>query len=329
MQTAVARVASDETRSETLRPTLRGGPDCLSDAGRSAVIALQGPRPALFWFHVALNWLLIAAAIAIAQWSGNLFVVLVAILFIATRQMVFGLLLHEQVHRLGSRSKYADWFVNVFVVYPLFVTTVEDYAKVHLSHHKYFFTSKDPDFLRKNGPKWTFPMRLADLLKIALRDVTSLNTIALIRGKTAPRNAEEFQRRNPTPKWLRVLFFVSAGALITIFGVWPQFLLYWVLPVVSITQLLVRWIAVIEHQYGVENAHVHDVTPMIRLKWWQKLLFPDMNFAMHVYHHHHPGVSWANLPRVHEIYKAEGLIDESAIFQGQGAYLSYLVKKLR
>lgn len=65
--------------------------------------------------------------------------------------MVLGLLLHEQVHRLGLRSKYGDWIVNLLVAYPIMFTTVEDYAKVHLSHHKYFFTRRDPDFIRKSG----------------------------------------------------------------------------------------------------------------------------------------------------------------------------------
>jgi fatty acid desaturase len=44
-----------------------------------------------------------------------------------------------------------------------------------------------------------------------------------------------------------------------------------------------------------------------------------------VYHHMHPGVSFSNLPKVHAIYKSEGLVDESAIFHGQGAFLKHLV----
>jgi len=82
-----------------------------------------------------------------------------------------------------------------------------------------------------------------------------------------------------------------------------------------------------EHKYNVEGATVHEVTPIIRLKWWQKILLPDYNFAMHVYHHMHPGVSFANLPNVHAIYQSEGLVDESAVFHGQGSYLRYLVDR--
>ena len=227
----------------------------------------------------------------------------------------------------ASRSKYGDWWVNLLAVYPLLVTTVEDYAAVHLSHHKYFFTDKDPDFLRKAGHDWTFPASLRTVLRIVLRDVTGINTIALIRGKTAPKNVLEFQRRNPTPKWLRWAFFAAVAAVLTVTQTWIPFLIYWVIPLLTVTQLFVRWIAVIEHKYNVPNASVHSVTPLIRLKWWQKIVFPDLNFAQHVYHHMHPGVSFSKLPAVHEIYKAEGFVDESAIFHGQGTFLRYLVKR--
>jgi fatty acid desaturase len=126
---------------------------------------------------------------------------------------------------------------------------------------------------------------------------------------------------------LRGSFYVALAAAVTSFNVWPEFLLFWVLPLLTTTQLLVRWIAAIEHKYNSPNASVHAVTPIIRLKWWQKIVLPDLNFAQHVYHHLHPGVSYSNLPVVHEIYRAEGLVDESAIFEGQGAFLRWLVKQ--
>jgi fatty acid desaturase len=93
------------------------------------------------------------------------------------------------------------------------------------------------------------------------------------------------------------------------------------------TQLFVRWTAVVEHQYNMRDAPVHSITPLVELTWWQKILFPDLNFAMHVYHHMHPGVSFSNLPKVHKIYKAEGLVDDEAVFHGQGAFLRRLVRR--
>jgi fatty acid desaturase len=312
-----------------LRPAVLAGPESLSSAARAQIRELSGHRPGRFLLELAWNWLVVAGVITLGVLASNVFVTVLCILLIGTRQMVFGLLLHEQVHRLGLRGKYGDWIVNVLAVYPLFATTVEDYAKVHLSHHKYFFTSKDPDFIRKSGEDWTFPADWKVLARLVLRDLTGLNTVALIKGKTGTAAMDEFTRTNPSPLWLRLGFYALVAVVLTLVGGWTVFLVYWVIPLLTITQLLVRWIAVIEHKYNMENATVYETTPLIRLKPWQRLLIPDLNFAMHAYHHAHPGVSFSQLPKVHEIYKREGLVDESAIFDGQGAYLKYMLKRSR
>lgn len=307
-----------------LRPAVLAEASALSSAARREIMALSGARPGRFAAELLLTWVSIAAFVAAGVYFDNLALTLLCIFLIGTRQMALALLLHEQVHRLGMRSKYADWFINVFAVYPLFVTTVEDYAKVHLSHHKYCFTKDDPDFLRKAGDEWTFPKTLGQLVMIAVKDLTAMNLVRLIRGKTAPRTTE-FERRNPSPKWLRFAFFAVAAAALTALGGWTVFFIYWVIPAMTVTQLMVRWIAVCEHQYNIENGTIHETTPLIQLKWWQRALMPDLNFGLHAYHHMHPGVSFANLPKVHEIYRKEGLVDESAIFHGQGAYLKFLL----
>ncbi len=313
-------------RSNPLRPAVLAEASALSTDARREIMALSGARPARFVAELVFTWASIAAFIAAGVYVDNLAVTLFCIFLIGTRQMALALLLHEQVHRLGMRSKYADWFINVFAVYPLFVTTVEDYAKVHLSHHKYCFTQDDPDFLRKAGDEWTFPKSLGQLIMIAVKDLTAMNLVRLIRGKTAPRT-DEFTRRNPSPAWLRIGFFVAAAGVLTALGGWTVFLIYWVVPAMTVTQLMVRWIAVCEHEYNIENGTIHETTPLIQLTWWQRSLMPDLNFGLHAYHHMHPGVSFANLPKVHQIYKREGLVDESAIFHGQGAYLKHLLAK--
>lgn len=311
-----------------LRPAVLGDARDLSPVSRREILALSGARPARFGLELVWTWSVIGALIALGVNAHNVIVSAVCVLLIGTRQMALALLLHEQVHRLGWRSKYADWTINVFAVFPLFVTTVEDYAKVHLSHHKYCFTKDDPDFLRKAGDEWTFPMRPAKLLGIVARDITGMNIVRLIRGKTAHKTTE-FTRRHPTPAWLRIGFFVAAASALTAVGGWSVFLVYWMLPILTVTQVMVRWIAICEHEYNVEHGIIAETTPLIVLRWWQKLLAPDLNFGLHAYHHMHPGVSFANLPKVHKIYQREGLVDESAIFRGQGAYLRYLVSGAR
>jgi fatty acid desaturase len=316
-------VNAEETTAGVLRPAVLADASALSTDARREIMALSGARPARFAAELALTWATIFGLIAIGVHFDNLAISLVCAFLVGTRQMALALLLHEQVHRLGMRNKYADWLINVFAVYPLFVTTVEDYAKVHLSHHKYCFTKDDPDFIRKSGPEWTYPMSKRQLLGIALRDLSGMNVIRLIRGKKAHATTE-FTRRNPTPKWLRIGFFVALATVLTLAGGWKVFLLYWVLPILTVTQLMLRWVAVAEHEYNIEDGSIHATTPLLQLNWWQRIVFPDLNFGLHVYHHMHPGVSFGNLPKVHEIYKREGLVDESAIFYGQGSYLKYI-----
>ncbi|MGZ8315806.1 MAG: fatty acid desaturase [Telluria sp.] len=324
IQTPVLYAPSVPMTTTPLRPAVLAEASALSSEARREIMAMSGARPARFAGELVFTWASIAAFIAAGVYFDSIAITLISIFLIGTRQMALALLLHEQVHRLGMRSKYADWVINLSVGYPLFVTTVEDYAKVHLSHHKYCFTQDDPDFLRKAGDEWTFPKSAGQLFMIALKDLTAMNLIRLIRGKTAPRT-DEFERRNPSPKWLRYAFFAVVGAVLTAIGGWTTFLIYWVVPAITVSQLMIRWIAVCEHQYNIENGTIHETTPLIQLTWWQRALMPDLNFGLHAYHHMHPGVSFSNLPKVHEIYKREGLVDESAIFHGQGAYLKYLM----
>src|SRR4051812_38637140 len=156
-----------------------------------------------------------------------------AIVIVATRFNILALLVHEQVHFLGLRGRYGDWIANVLAAYPLIAATVEGYAGVHLAHHKFFFTEKDPDFLRKSGVGWDFPMPPLRLAKLFLSDLLGLTFIKLVRGKRAGE-AHGFARPHPTPGWVRPAYYVAVAALLTYAGLWPVFLLYWALPLVTI-----------------------------------------------------------------------------------------------
>jgi fatty acid desaturase len=190
------------------------------------------------------------------------------------------------------------------------ILTVEGYAQVHLAHHKWYFDpQKDPDFIRKQGEEWRFPKRKRDLFKLFLIDATGINTLKLIRGKKAePIPDYAFGRPLMTPAWVRIAYYLAAIVLLTVTESWSIFLLYWLVPILTITQLIVRWGAICEHKYNLPNASVVESTPLIVLSWWERLLLPNLNFAMHPYHHYFPGVAHNNLPKVHEIYAREGLI---------------------
>ena len=109
-------------------------------------------------------------------------------------------------------------------------------------------------------------------------------------------------------------------------GAWGLFLVYWLLPILTVSQLIVRWGAICEHKYNLPGASVPESTPLIVLSWWERLLLPNLNFAMHPYHHFFPGVAFSNLPAIHAIYCREGLVDHANIFAGYGAYLCFITR---
>lgn len=306
-----------------LPPALAGNQSALSEAARQEIRALSGARPKAFFLQALGAWLVIFAVILIAQQVNEIWASLVAMVIIATRMNILGLLVHEQAHSLGLHNRFSDSIVNVLTAYPLGIT-VEDYAQVHLSHHKHYFTAKDPDFLRKQGPEWAFPMAWTNALKLILSDISGLSFIKLLRGKKLQNSAVVFHRKFPAPKWLRLSFYLLLGILLTAFQWWPLFLVYWLLPLITLMPLIVRLGAVCEHVYGKTNANVIESSPLITLRWWEKLLLPNLNFTLHAYHHFFPGVACCNLPKVHAIFQREGLVNENNVFQGYLDYLRHL-----
>ncbi|WP_216819967.1 fatty acid desaturase [Zoogloea sp. LCSB751] len=285
---------------------------------------LNGAKPAPFTFALLTAWIVIFGSIGLAQWIDTWWATLLAIFIVATRMNILGLLVHDQTHMAGYRHKFGDLIVNLFCAYPLLVLTVEGYAQVHLAHHRDYFSKNDPDHLRKSGPDWSFPKTRLQLLKLALKDLSGLNVIATIRGKRIAGGLVTFQRRGVNPKWVRPVYLLAIIGILVATGTWKLALLYWLLPLLTVMQLIVRWGALCEHEYNHENGFVTDTTPLIELRWWEKLILPNLNFSLHIYHHYFPGLAFSELPKVHQMFRDAGLVDDGAVFHGYGAYLKHL-----
>jgi fatty acid desaturase len=105
---------------------------------------------------------------------------------------------------------------------------------------------------------------------------------------------------------------------------WPVFLLYWALPLLTIFPAIVRLGAITEHIYDLPSATVADASPLMLQTWWEKLLIPNLNFTLHPYHHYYPGIAHNNLPEVHRIFQRENLVVEKNVFHGYWSFLKYL-----
>lgn len=297
----------------------------LSPAAKAEIKALSGARPKTFALTLATTWASIALAIGAAIYLDNIFLSIFVVFFVATRQNLLALLVHEQTHYLGLKSRYGDWIANLLTAYPLVAASIESYAKIHLRHHRHYFTQEDPDFLRKNGAEWTFPMAPGKLALLFLSDLVGLSFIRILLKRAKTLNDTAFKRKNPSPAWLKPVFFLAVAAVLTLVGGWGYFLLYWMLPLLTILPAIIRWGAICEHIYGQENISVEDSSPVILPTTLNKILLPNLNFAMHPYHHFFPGVSFGNLPALHRVFEREGLVNQAMVFDGQGDYLKFVL----
>ncbi|HEV3164178.1 MAG TPA: fatty acid desaturase, partial [Isosphaeraceae bacterium] len=310
---------------EPLPAAVTGGGRELSPRAFEEVKAIMRPRPAWFLFTAACAWIAIGLTVWLSVRLGNPFVYVLAVAFIATRQNVLALLVHEQVHKVGINSRLGDRVTNAIAAFWLLLS-VEGYRKIHIAHHVHFFTDNDPDFLRKQGEEWEFPQPVFFFLKTLLRDVSGLNLFRFIRGKRAHARPSAPRERNRVAAAFTLLFYGSLAATLTLTGTWRLFLLYWMVPLLTVTQLIVRWGAICEHRYNLVNPSLAESTPLIVLSWWERLLLPNLNFNYHIYHHFFPYISGSNLPRVHAIFKREGLVVGDRVFHGYIAYLTFLFR---
>jgi fatty acid desaturase len=211
------------------------------------------------------------------------------------------------------------------VAYPLLVT-LEGYRRVHLSHHRAYFTDDDPDYLRKQGVEWTFPQQRAYFFRMLLRDLGGLNLIKTLKSKGMDESTSYAKANFSPPRWFRPAFFVALIAALTLTHTWILFLIYWLLPLITIMQLIVKWGAISEHKYNLINPTVEESTPLIELRWWERLLLPNLNFTLHIYHHWYSTIPASRLPKVHLWFRKSGLLNEQHVFQGYSAYLRSLLR---
>ncbi|MCU6339515.1 fatty acid desaturase, partial [Enterobacter quasiroggenkampii] len=97
------------------------------------------------FFSIALDWALIAAAIAISQFYPNVIVYLLSIVVIGGRMRGLDNLMHEASHGMLFKSRNLNkWVTSIFIAFPVF-TNYKSYCSSHYKHHKYLWTDKDPD----------------------------------------------------------------------------------------------------------------------------------------------------------------------------------------
>ncbi|MBI6705399.1 fatty acid desaturase family protein [Pseudomonas viridiflava] len=252
---------------------------------RDHVRATDGLKQLNAWrrtLQIGFQWSVIAAAIALAEWSGSMSVVVLAVLVIATRQHALLVLMHDAAHLLITRDKRRnDLISGVFLTFPLILSTSR-YRAHHIAHHKHLNTPVDPDYADAFAPA-----RSAGFWKALVRDITGLSTVQSLRTMdsfsviglfTAPKPSNRGER------WQALVFYSCSAVAITACHAWLGLIVYWIAPLVFFLPPILRIRSLSEHA-GLSGQSVLNDARSVNPGWLERGLFAPCHINLHWEHH--------------------------------------------
>ena len=262
------------------------------------------------WRHAAdmlFNWIIIGATIYLSNSYFNPLLYVLAIIIIGARMHALAILMHDATHfRFLRNKKLSDLLTNFISMYPLF-SSIEQYRPNHLSHHRHLNTHDDPDWFAKLGRKeFQFPKTKREFILTVLAYFTLVSgvkdAIWFLKRFGSDKNVKRkkksstFQTRLP-----RIIFYVLLITVLSVFGWWLEYLMYWVIPYLS-TFFMFQYIrSVAEHFGELAYDNLLNATRTVKVNAIERFFFAPHNVGYHLEHHLYPGVPYYYLPRLHQL----------------------------
>lgn len=248
---------------------------------------------------IAFEWILIAGAIMIHQLYAHPAVYLLTWVIIGTRLYALYSLSHDGIHYLLVKDKTVnDMITTVFLAFPIFIS-VRHMRKSHFDHHKYLQTAADPEIGHLAYREFQFPKSKSELFLILLLDITGVNFLyykvlrfkRLLAAHGGPSEVDWGLAVN------RLAYVVLFGVMIYL-GLARELLLYWIVPYITLYQVLNRIRLSTEHFNldGENEMNTRTVVPTMA----ERFLLAPHNLSYHREHHLFPGVPFYNLPMLHQ-----------------------------
>jgi fatty acid desaturase len=261
-------------------------------------------------------------AAALAWWTP--WVVIPCVILIGTRQHALFVLAHDAAHyRLFQSRAVNDLVGRLCAALPgLSMCT---YRVIHRLHHNNLYGPLDPDTALHGG----YPRGRAYLAKKLLKDLSGLTawkTYAYFLGGAPALNTETNVALRPlvdtsprlraearTDRRLVICFHLALLGVAAWSGYLVQYLVLWIVPLVTVVQAILRLRAICEHGAPGElsspltAARTNDCSA-----WVGWLLFPHrVNY--HIEHHLYASVPHYNLPELHREMLRHGILDGAEV----------------
>jgi fatty acid desaturase len=265
----------------------------------------------------------IAIAVALYFWPNPL-VILVSVVVIGTRQHALFVIAHDAAHYLLYERRWLNDAVGraCATVQGLSMCT---YRVIHRLHHNNLYGELDPDTALHGG----YPRGRSYLIKKLLKDLSGLTawkTYAYFLGGAPALNTATNVAMRPLDdtsgklreeaKHDRNVVIAFHIALLLIFawaGYLVEYLVLWVLPLVTVVQAILRLRAIAEH-----GATTDFSSPLTAARtntgpaWLEWLIFPH-HVNYHIEHHLYASVPHYNLRRLNQEMARRGMLDRAEL----------------
>ena len=279
-----------------------------------------------------------AIAVALAYWPNPL-VLIPSILVIGSRQHALFVIAHEAAHYL----LYDDRRINDAVgrlcatVQGLSMCT---YRVIHRLHHNHLYGELDPDTALHGG----YPRGFFYLVKKLLKDLAGLtawktyayflggapaiNTATHVALKPLDDTSPKLRAEAKSDRNTVVVFHILVLAFFVLTGHTVQYLVLWVLPLVTVVQAILRLRAIAEHGATTDfSSPLTAARTNLGPAWLRWLLFPH-NVNYHIEHHLYASVPQYNLPALHREMESRGMLRGAEVLDFPGTLKKIFAERL-
>jgi fatty acid desaturase len=265
----------------------------------------------------------LAIGLALAFWPNPL-VLVPAVIIIGTRQHALFVIAHDAAHYLlFDDRKINDWVGRACAtVQGLSMCT---YRVIHRLHHNNLYGELDPDTALHGG----YPRGKTYLVKKLLKDLgglTAWKTYAYFLGGAPALNTATNVALRPlddTSQKLRaearrdrdwvIGFHIALLVFMAATGHFVQYLVLWVLPLVTVVQAILRLRAIAEHGATTDfSSPLTAARTNLAPAWLRWLIFPH-NVNYHIEHHLYASVPQHNLAALHREMVARGMLRDADV----------------
>lgn len=269
------------------------------------------------------------AVLAAAIWIGLYFwpnpvILVLCVVVIGTRQHALFVIAHDAAHYLLHNSRFLNETVGRLCAM-LQGLSMCTYRVIHRMHHNNLYGELDPDTALHGG----YPRGKAYLVKKLLKDLSGLtawktyayflggapglNTATNVALRPLDDTSEKLRSEARSDRNAVIFFHVTVLLLFAWSGYLVQYLVLWVLPLVTVVQAILRLRAIAEHGATTDfSSPLTAARTNVAPAWIEWLIFPhQVNY--HIEHHLYASVPHYNLPALHREMLKNRVLDGAEV----------------